>query len=424
MTIHRLSLKSWSVIVIGVILLLIVLPSLLIVRNNRLPNIHVPTPTMPKDNGWDYYIKAAEMMRNTRKVTVSPDKTVLGDGPAGDAESSHEWTMEELEAFMKANKPILAVVRQGLKKDYMHKPTRTYRQSLVDLYTNSHFRRIAFRLAGEAIYYDRIGEPERAADSLVDCMELGIIIPKGGGLTAGLSGVSVENIGARQLYEVLPKLSPDKLEELAGRLESINQKRVCFSDLVIEEGWAFTAVFQDSMKPHENERCILDTNPTITAVCDKIIYMFINKGAVIQENLEYFQAVAEEQKGQYTGKTKVLLPNNSFINTLDQDSVVRCHSARARGEARFTLIQTEVALHRYRAANGWYPDKLADLVPKYLKVVPVDPFGLGKPLKYRSKGNGQSFLLYSIGSDMKDDGGKPETEVSQSLFNGDIVPGK
>jgi len=56
--------------------------------------------------------------------------------------------------------------------------------------------------------------------------------------------------------------------------------------------------------------------------------------------------------------------------------------------------------------------------------VPVDPFGLGKPLKYRSKGNGQSFLLYSIGSDMKDDGGKPETEVSQSLFKGDIVPGK
>lgn len=59
-------------------------------------------------------------------------------------------------------------------------------------------------------------------------------------------------------------------------------------------------------------------------------------------------------------------------------------------------------LERYRLANGPYPDSLDALVPKFLDKLPNDII-TGEPLKYRRTGD--SFLLYSIGWNEKDDGG-------------------
>ena len=65
---------------------------------------------------------------------------------------------------------------------------------------------------------------------------------------------------------------------------------------------------------------------------------------------------------------------------------------------------TACALERYRLANGRYPDTLDKLVPAYLKIVPRDVAG-GGTLQYCLKDDGL-FLLYSGGSNGKDDGGK------------------
>jgi hypothetical protein len=34
--------------------------------NNRPPKITIPTPVMPKDNGWDYFVQAGEMLGKAR----------------------------------------------------------------------------------------------------------------------------------------------------------------------------------------------------------------------------------------------------------------------------------------------------------------------------------------------------------------------
>jgi hypothetical protein len=61
------------------------------------------------------------------------------------------------------------------------------------------------------------------------------------------------------------------------------------------------------------------------------------------------------------------------------------------------------ALAAFRAEHGRYPAKLDDLAPKYLPTVPNDLFA-DKPLIYRSSEHG--YLLYSVGPNGKDDGGK------------------
>jgi hypothetical protein len=62
------------------------------------------------------------------------------------------------------------------------------------------------------------------------------------------------------------------------------------------------------------------------------------------------------------------------------------------------------ALERYRLAHNEYPETLAALVPQFLDKVPPDLIG-GQPLHYRRTDDGK-FLLYSVGWNESDDGGK------------------
>jgi hypothetical protein len=88
----------------------------------------------------------------------------------------------------------------------------------------------------------------------------------------------------------------------------------------------------------------------------------------------------------------------------------RVTTKEASGLARLRLAQTALALEQFRLANAnRYPDALTELSPKFLPAVPEDPFD-GQPLRYRKAGEG--YLIYSVGPDLKDDGGarKPGTD--------------
>jgi hypothetical protein len=71
-------------------------------------------------------------------------------------------------------------------------------------------------------------------------------------------------------------------------------------------------------------------------------------------------------------------------------------------EAR-SLTKLAIVLHIYRLENGQYPERLQDLVPKYLPRLPEDLFS-GQPPIYRRTEKG--FVLYSVGPNGKDDGGR------------------
>jgi hypothetical protein len=62
------------------------------------------------------------------------------------------------------------------------------------------------------------------------------------------------------------------------------------------------------------------------------------------------------------------------------------------------------ALERARIANGSYPQSLDALTPKFLTRPPID-FVSGAPFRYRVDGDG--YVLYSVGWNQQDDGGRP-----------------
>jgi hypothetical protein len=74
-----------------------------------------------------------------------------------------------------------------------------------------------------------------------------------------------------------------------------------------------------------------------------------------------------------------------------------------RRDAMLSLMRTDLAIRRYQQRHGNWPETLAAVVPDELKAVPIDPFS-EKPLVYRVAGD--DFVLYSVGQDGVDDGGK------------------
>jgi hypothetical protein len=91
------------------------------------------------------------------------------------------------------------------------------------------------------------------------------------------------------------------------------------------------------------------------------------------------------------------------MTSLLMPALLAVGQAEARENMRFEVTRLAFALAEYRARQGSYPAKLADLVPKYVARVPRDIFTDGD-LHYRLQGDG--YLLYSVGPNGKDDGGR------------------
>jgi hypothetical protein len=71
--------------------------------------------------------------------------------------------------------------------------------------------------------------------------------------------------------------------------------------------------------------------------------------------------------------------------------------------AELHFTRTALAVERFRLAHGRLPEKLNELVPQFLSVVPIDPFD-GAPLRYHRLAKG--YVIYSVGQDGHDDGGR------------------
>lgn len=102
--------------------------------------------------------------------------------------------------------------------------------------------------------------------------------------------------------------------------------------------------------------------------------------------------VAEDRFGRYMF-SEVAIPNYS-----------RALERTAESETGRRLAIAAIALRRYELQHGRPPANLAALTPEFLESVPMDPMS-GKALCYRLNPD-SSFVLYSVGKDGHDDGGK------------------
>jgi hypothetical protein len=133
---------------------------------------------------------------------------------------------------------------------------------------------------------------------------------------------------------------------------------------------------------------------------------------VQQLSLQPYHQTAQQWKDM---ESRLETKPGGIMVSLLLPALSRCAASTAGVEARRHLANLAVAAERYRLKEGSYPQSAQALVPTYIPALPVDPFD-GKPIRVLQTEGG--LVLYSIGPDLKDDGG---AALDRAKNTGDIT---
>jgi len=106
-----------------------------------------------------------------------------------------------------------------------------------------------------------------------------------------------------------------------------------------------------------------------------------------------------------------------FLLRLSAPSVIASTPVFCEGQFRVDAARIAIMLERYRLARGSYPQSLDLLAPGAGEAVPRDLIN-GQPYHYRLRADG-TYLLYSVGWNEVDDGGKPAYRADNPAYLAD-----
>lgn len=360
----------------------LVAPTILSILRNQIPPY--VRPKTPQPNAYVYYIKAADAIVDGDRAS----EAVYGVNKA-------DYSLTKKEALLGKNVNTLKLMRQGLSYQCLHPLAKSYDDVGFGIY--SKFRELARlkKLEGDVLTEKK--QWARAAASYLDNVHFGKDLARGGPLIAFLVGKALTSMGRSPLWPLIAHLNATEATSAARRLELIAKDRVSFSEILQVELYQNRLMQQDLVQK-----------------------------ANLREQVGYWQFWLfnqyQEQSADYW-MTKAPVPyavqkrklNETFLYHMDKllpdyNQILRldeqCACSWTNDPTQDWLQATALALHAYRLEHGEYPIRLTGLVPTYLSEAPPDPFFPPKKLHYR-KLPGRKYLLYSVGPDGKDDGGKP-----------------
>jgi hypothetical protein len=278
----------------------------------------------------------------------------------GDVGNASALELDELRALVATNSESLRLLRLGLTRQCVL-PADAAMANFPSLLSDfSSFKSLARLLAEEG----RLAEMENrygdAAQSYVDAIHFGNEMSRGGFIINRLVGIACEAIGEMRLGKLVPRLNSQQAKPVIAELEKIDSAGVTWDEVMRNER---------RFERHQ-----------------------LGKGFnAITWAMTRWQAWQTRKRGEMRNKRVV---------------------------ARVRLVIAELAVRCYQSERGQAPATLEQLVPLYLQRVPLDPFS-GRPLLYRPQGS--DWLLYSVGEDGADDGGKRAgRSISGSVTRGDL----
>lgn len=276
------------------------------------------------------------------------------------------------------------------------------------------------KLQLEAVLYAENDEPQLAVDSITAMLGVTRSLAKEPLLISQLTRIACVSLAASAIERVVNRteLTDKQLTELGQILENADDRASMSLAFVGERCIMGSALCYCSSRDISMCGSVPSTAPLLIGLCkvvglanmDALLYIdFMTKYMAVTQlephhRMEASKAI--EADFEKISKIHILLhifrPTFSRIIELDLTCAALMQTARVG-----------IAVERYRLATGNLPDTIDDIVPTYLDAVPKDPFD-GKNLRYKKLDIG--FVVYSIGEDENDDGGK-EMMSSQKRKN-------
>ncbi len=385
-------------------------------RNWRPPPVVLPDP-----NAHDLYLKAFELKEETDEKYREPPDPNADPFSQPYVPPEHWWDTgpEDLSARerLELYADVLRMVREAFPLECRLPPPEgvdtigpTHR-----VLTRSYEMASVFGM--EAHVHVEDGKPAAAAASALDCMEMGNDLLTARIDFALLSHRMATGRGVRALQEAVPGLSATDCREALERLERLEADRVPLAEIVDgHEVWtrtAFKEIIADPRKlQYALELWFEDQNPPDRKP-EGPMDLF-RAWAELDQFFGELRLVAEQP---YYERAEVKLPENIPARTLTYPWK-RMWAREASSRAAFAVAKAQLAARLYLLEEGHLPSDLGDLVPRYLPEVPTDPFDPGA---LRTKTAEGTLIIYSIGPDGLDDGGKHKGFCVGHRSKGDMV---
>ena len=252
---------------------------------------------------------------------------------------------DSLHALVSTNMESLRLLRLGLTRPCVM-PMDAALTNDAGISQLADMKRLVQLLVAEGRLREMENRPADAARSYTEAVRFGNEMSRGGFLITRLVGIACESIGCNALTKVVPKLSRQEVRIVLTELEKVDAGRVTWAEVL------------------RNERCFAR-------------YQLRNRLNPLLWAIAWWQSREAMKKAEVKHKMVI---------------------------AHERLLAAELALRCYESEQGRAPARLDELVTNYLSKVPPDPFS-AQPMIYRAQST--NWLLYSVGPDAVDDGGRP-----------------
>jgi hypothetical protein len=265
-----------------------------------------------------------------------------------------------------------------------------------------HFGRI---LGAKALLESRAGHSDIAWDTILTQLRLAEALRTEPILVSQLVRIAIARISCGAIKDLCEIELPDsrqsaeienflkRFEDAGPLVNAIDGERLWFGE------WAFNLPMRELLRQHD----FVDDVWTIMGVCFKPVRLayhrsylrIMHESAKLMEQAylpDQARAVNEMIERESRGLARSLAPAMARVKVI--------HSSM-RAEIR--VVRTGLVLLRNQQVGGAFPQTLAQFEPAQVK----DPFS-GATLVYRS--GAEDFLLYSVGLDGEDDGGRPRQD--------------
>jgi len=369
------------------------------------PWIDVPD----KENAATYHNKGA----NALYALKEPDKW----DEQYDHARKYGWDdgMKELGAYLDAARPALAYYRKGasMKLCQLHYPKADMLAGML-LPGLGKARSACWLLVAEARRFEAKGQFKEAIDNYLAVVRIGRHYGTARTMIDYLVGIACVAIGTQSAFKGVYRYDyPEKeLRRFLKELDALRGNMPDYAHAMRSERAFGLGTVDDIMRLGPGTlNAMTGTGPGGLSLSPLQVRFFriLFPDRTVKKDMANFydRTIAAGKKPYYTaGARKEFLndckPWNVFAGLL-LPAVTRARVEAEKCRAMLEMLRVALALKMYHRDMGVYPDRLDWLVAdKYLKAVPADPFS-GKPLKYKlDKGE---FVLYSVGEDMKDNGG-------------------
>ena len=380
---------------------------------NTLPASLPPHP-MPAINARDYYSAATNALVDINKIefAVIPWNPRAPHG-IGSSSDDHFYSLAAKEKLVTENARALSLLHQGFQYPYQETPMGSFSTTFPHL---QRIRRLARFLSFDGQVKAAEGDWNGAVNTELDAVQMGETLPRGGALIGMLVGVACQAIGRKHIWEAVPHLSGPEALAAARRLEAIRAAHVPFADTVQEEKWGTQSSLRELMaKPDwatQISTNVNGRNPTFSQdpkawagnVANASYARLIGRGKILADNARWMEETLAQARQPYAAHLPPPAVPNDPVNQMLLSSYTKVRLNEVRADVQNALLVAMLALRAYHEDHKAYPPSLTALVPGYLNAVPTDPFALSGPLRYKLVG--AKYVLYSVGPDGKDDGGK------------------